>query len=57
VLTAIDPHLKRTTAEIYASLLRLSILPTFGSRALRDVRPIEVGEWLGGLIAEGKSPS
>ena len=56
-LMAIDPHLKRTTVEIYASLMRLSILPTFGARALRDVRPIEVGEWLGGLIAEGKSPS
>jgi integrase len=41
-LAAASPHLKRTTVVMYEHLLRLSILPTFGSRPLRDVRPIEV---------------
>jgi integrase len=54
---AAQPHLKRTTVAHYASLFRVSIYPTLGGRPLRELRPIDVGEWMTGLTDKGNSPS
>lgn len=56
-MAAAEPQLKRTTVSTYRGVLKLSILPQFGDRPLRDVRPIEVGQWMAAMVTEGKSPS
>jgi integrase len=49
--------LKPKTVASYESLLRSRILPTFGDRELRSVRPSDVGDWIGGMIEDGLSAS
>ncbi len=53
----VDGQLKRTTSSTYRSLLRTAILPAFGNRRLRDLRPVDVGRWLSDLTKAGYSPS
>jgi hypothetical protein len=55
-MAAADPHLKRTTVSTHRSLLKLSMLPTFGRRLLRDVRP-DVARWMAEMTTAGCSPS
>lgn len=50
-------HLKPKSRVGYESLLRSTILPTFGRRRLRDVEPLEVREWVASLTRRGLSPS
>lgn len=51
-----EQHLKRTTAATYRTVLRTAVLPEFGDTLLGNVRPIDVGEWIGRLTARGASP-
>lgn len=50
-------HLKPKSRVGYESLLRSTILPTFGKRRLRDIDPLEVREWVASLSRRGLSPS
>jgi len=49
--------LKPKTLDGYVSLLNSRILPTFGDVRLRDIRAIDVEEWVAGMAAGGLSPS
>ena len=51
------PMLKPKTVASYESLLSSRILPTFGSRELRRIRPSDVTAWVGAMVADGLSPS
>ena len=51
------PMLKPKTVASYESLLRSRVLPAFGGRQLREVRPSDVTAWVGGMVADGLSPS
>lgn len=51
------PMLKAKTVASYESLLSSRILPTFGSRELRWIRPSGVTAWVGAMVADGLSPS
>ena len=51
------PMLKPKTVASYESLLRSRVLPTFGRRQLPEVRPSDVTAWVGGMVADGISPS
>jgi integrase len=50
-------HLKPKTQSGYASLLRSRLLPAFGDRAIGDIRPIDVREWMSELLGRGLSAS
>jgi integrase len=50
-------HLKPKTVVSYESLLSSRILPTFGHRELRSIKPSDVTEWVGAMIADDLSPS
>lgn len=50
-------HLKPKSRVGYESLLRSTILPTFGRRRLRDIESLEVREWAASLSRRGLSPS
>lgn len=57
-LASVTPHLKRTTVSTYATLLRVSIYPTFEHTELSQIRPIDIGEWIAELsVKRGNSPS
>ena len=49
-------HLKPSTRERYAGILREHVLPRWGRVRLADVRPSEVQRWVGDL-AQRRSPS
>ena len=49
--------LKPKTVASYESLLRSRVLPMLGERELRQVKPSDVTAWVGGMVAEGLSPS
>jgi site-specific recombinase XerC len=49
--------LKPKTVATYESLLRSRVLPALGARELRQVKPSDVTTWVGGMVAEGLSPS
>lgn len=49
--------LRLTTQAFYESLLRSRILPRFGGSRLRDIRPIDIQEWVSALDADGLSAS
>ena len=51
------PMLKPKTTASYESLLRSRVLPTFGVYELGWVRPSDVTAWVGGMVADGLSPS
>jgi len=46
-----ERDLKASTRELHARLLRVRILPTFGTARLRDITPTEVRRWYTGLGA------
>jgi len=50
-------HLKPKTLEGYESLFRSRILPHFGKARLRDIRAIEIEQWISAMHDEGLSPS
>jgi integrase len=50
-------HLKPKTLEGYESLFRSRILPHFGSARLRDIRAIEIEQWISAMHDEGLSAS
>ena len=50
-------HLKPKSRVGYESLLRSTILPTFGRSRLRDLEPLAVREWVASLSRRGLSPS
>lgn len=50
-------HLKPKSRVGYESLLRSTVLPTFGRRRLRDLEPLEVREWAASLTRRGLSPT
>ena len=50
-------HLKPKTRVGYESLLRSTILPTFGRSRLRDLEPLAVREWAASLSRRDLSPS
>lgn len=54
---AATQHIKPKTRSSYASLLRSVIVPTLGRKALRDLRPMQVREWVAALSAKGYSAS
>ena len=43
--------------EGYQSLLRSRVLPVFGNRQLRHIRPADVRAWVASMVAEGLSAS
>jgi integrase len=49
--------LRPKTVALYEGLLRSTILPTFGTTPLAEVKRSAVEAWLGGLGARGLSPS
>jgi hypothetical protein len=49
--------LKPKTRSGYEGLLRTLILPRFNGSALSDIRPVDVQEWVAGLVAQGLSAS
>jgi len=49
--------LKPKTLDGYVSLLNSRILPSFGDVRLRDIRAIDVEQWVAGMAAGGLSPS
>lgn len=48
---------KEKTKEGYQSLLRSRVLPEFGDRQLRHIRPADVRSWVASMVAEGLSAS
>jgi integrase len=50
-------HLKPKTLEGYESLFKSRILPYFGSARLRDIRAIQVEQWISAMHNEGLSAS
>ena len=54
---ATTTNLRPTTRDLYAYLLRRSLLPTFGKAALSSIDPLAVRAWLTNLQAEQLSPS
>lgn len=51
------PMLKPKTVAFCESLLRRRVLPTFGRRELRRIKPSDVTAWVGAMVADGLSPS
>ncbi|MCD0482746.1 tyrosine-type recombinase/integrase [Streptacidiphilus sp. ASG 303] len=49
--------LSHRTVELYESLLRLHLAPTFGTVAVADVTPAGVRAWRAARLAEGVGPS
>jgi integrase len=49
--------LKPKTLDGYMSLLNSRILPTFGEARLRDIKAIDVEQWVADMATEGLSPS
>ena len=49
-------HLKPKTLETYESLFNSRILPCFGGARLRDIRAIDVEQWISTMHEEGLSP-
>jgi integrase len=49
-------HLKPKTLETYESLFNSRILPRFGDARLRDIRAIDVEQWISTMHEEGLSP-
>nr|MBA2599686.1 hypothetical protein [Actinomycetota bacterium] len=49
--------LKPKTLASYESLLRSRILPAFGQRELRAIKPSDITTWIGAMVSEGLSPS
>ncbi|MDT3397209.1 hypothetical protein RKE29_11215 [Streptomyces sp. B1866] len=45
------------TAELYASLLRLHLMPTFGRKAVADITPAAVRTWRRERLDAGTGPS
>ncbi|KAF4405983.1 tyrosine-type recombinase/integrase [Streptomyces lycii] len=45
------------TAELYRSLLRLHLVPTFGAVAVSDISPAAVRSWRAARLAAGVGPS
>jgi integrase len=50
-------HLKPYTLEGYESLLRVHIMPVFGSVSLGRIHPIDIREWMAQLHSSGLSAS
>jgi len=50
-------HLRPTTIHGYESILRSLALPRFGDTQLARIEPIQVREWVSGLVGRGLSPS
>jgi integrase len=50
-------HLRPTTIHGYESILRSLALPRFGDVQLARIEPIQVREWISGLVGQGLSPS
>lgn len=49
--------LKPKTIASYESLLSSRILPTFGQRELRTIKPSDITTWVGDMVSGGLSPS
>jgi integrase len=49
-------HLKPKTVATYESLFNSRILPRFGEARLRDIRVIDVEQWISAMHDEGLSP-
>ena len=49
--------LKPKTIASYESLLRSRVLPAFGSRHLRAIKPSDITAWVGSMVSDGLSPS
>lgn len=54
---ATKAHLKPKTLEGYESLFNSRILPRFGPAKLRDIRAIDIEQWIADMYNEGLSPS
>ena len=50
-------HLRPKTLEGYESLFSSRILPRFGTARLRDIRAIDIEQWISAMHSEGLSPS
>ncbi len=50
-------NLRSSTLASDASVFRSLVLPTFGSRRLATIKPVEVHRWISELIRAGYSPS
>jgi len=50
-------HVARTTADSYATIARLYILPTLGRRRLDQLSPADVRKMLTTLREDGRSPN
>ena len=50
-------HLKPKTLEGYESLLNSRILPRFGAAKLKDIRAIDIEQWIAAMHKEGISAS
>jgi integrase len=56
-LESVAQSLKPKTRASYESLFRTLIIPAFGNRELRSIRPIDVGEWVARVNGRGLSAS
>lgn len=52
-----NPAKKAATQDTRTRLLQRHILPTFGSKQLASIKPIDIQEWITGLEASGLSAS
>jgi integrase len=50
-------HLKPKTAAGYESLFNSRILPRFGAARLRDIKPIDIEQWISDMYTSGLSVS
>jgi integrase len=53
---ATKTHLRQKTLATYESLFNARILPRFGEARLRDIRSIDVEQWVSTMHEEGLSP-
>jgi hypothetical protein len=56
-LEGASPFLKPKTVASYESLLRSRVLPEFGHRQVREIRPSDVVAWVGAMVGDGLSAS
>jgi integrase len=49
-------HLKESTAATYRGIVKVHILPAFGTRQLDEVRRSDVQAWVEGMSKNGKAP-
>ena len=50
-------HTQPKTIASYESLLRSRVLPAFGSRELRALKPSDITAWVGAMVSDGLSTS